>query len=221
MATNVAIESRKMDLGNPSSSILGGVSGAVLTVLAKTTLPLTGPTIASISRTRVSRAGVNRVMGDLVESGLVHAVQAGKAKLYSLNRVHVAAHAIEELASLRETLFQRIRDFVASWSASPASVILFGSTARGEASSHSDIDLLIVRAHDIPIDDPTWSSNLANLASLVQAWSGNGCELLEFSEAEVKQLAQKGEPLVKSIRNEGISLYGHSVTALLGRRAPK
>jgi predicted nucleotidyltransferase len=210
-----------VNLGNPSDSILGGVSGAVLTVLAKTTLPLTGPSIASISTTSVSRAGVNRVMADLVESGLVNAVQAGKAKLYSLNRLHVAANAIQELASLRETLFQRIRDQVDTWNITPISVVLFGSTARGDATSKSDVDLLIVPASDLDVNDADWSADLATLSALVQSWSGNGCELLEYSWAEVKRLAQSGEPLFKSIRTEGISLYGLSVATLLdkGKRA--
>ena len=206
-----------MDLSNPSTSILGGVSGAVLTVLARTTIPLTGPTIASISPTQVSRAGVNRVMAELVESGLVHAVQAGKAKLYSLNRVHVAARAIEDLTSLRETLFQRIREHVTGWSTGPISVVLFGSTARGDSSATSDVDLFVVRKTDLDVEDPVWSSNLASLAERVQAWSGNNCELIEYSEDEVKELVQAGEPLFDSIRAEGISLYGQSVTALLGR----
>jgi predicted nucleotidyltransferase len=209
-----------VDLGNPSVSVLDGVSGAVLTVLAKTTLPLTGPTIASISQTRVSRAGVNRVMGELVQSGLVTAVQAGKAKLYSLNRIHVAAHAIEELASLKEMLFQRIREHVASWSTSPVCVVVFGSTARGDGTSNSDVDLLIVRKAELDPGDPTWTNNLETLSSLVRAWSGNGCELLEYSHSEVEQFAQSREPLFESIRIEGTSLYGLSVAALLGRRKP-
>lgn len=206
-----------MDLGNPAASVLDGVSGAVLTVLAKTTLPLTGPTIASISQTRVSRAGVNRVMAELVNSGLVTAVQAGKAKLYSLNRVHVAAHAIEELASLREVLLQRIRDQVASWGNSPISVVLFGSMARGDGSASSDVDLLIVRKSSLDPDDSAWSADMADLTELVQAWSGNRCELLEYSQVELKALAQTREPLIESIRAEGLSLYGLSVAALLGR----
>ncbi len=206
-----------MDLGNPAASVLDGVSGAVLTVLAKTTLPLTGPTIASISQTRVSRAGVNRVMAELVNSGLVTAVQAGKAKLYSLNRVHVAAHAIEELASLREVLLQRIRDQVASWGNSPISVVLFGSMARGDGSASSDVDLLIVRKSSFDPDDSAWSADMADLTELVQAWSGNRCELLEYSQVELKALAQTREPLIESIRAEGLSLYGLSVAALLGR----
>ena len=210
-----------MDLGNPSASVLGGVSGAVLTVLAKTTLPLTGPTIASLSQTQVSRAGVNRVMGELVESGLVHAVQAGKAKLFSLNRDHVAADAIEALASLKQILFQRIRDQVATWNTSPISVVLFGSTARGDASSNSDVDLLIVRSSRLDANDLAWSADLANLIRSIQAWSGNGCELLEYSQAELKKLAQSSDPLFESIRIDGMSLYGLSVASLLGRSKPR
>ena len=160
-------------------------------------------------------------MAELVESGLVNAVQAGKAKLYSLNRMHVAANAIQELASLREALFQRIRDHVASWKHNPISVVLFGSTARGDGSSYSDVDLLIVRSADLDANNADWSAALANLSELVLVWSGNGCELLEYTEAEVKRLARSGEPLFNSISVEGISLFGLSVGALLskGKRA--
>jgi len=56
---------------------------------------------------------------------------------------------MDEIDLDREALLQTVVDRITE-AIHPQRIILFGSWARGERSSHSDIDLLIVQESDIP-----------------------------------------------------------------------
>jgi predicted nucleotidyltransferase len=173
-----------VDLADAMSSLFPGARGAILTVLARTSKPLTSPTIAQLTRGSFSRAGTLRAVNELVEVGIVDAVQAGKAKLFSLNRDHVAAGAIENLASLRSVLFERIRETLATWNISAVSVAVFGSTARGDSQFGSDVDLLVVRSEGIDSEQHDWAKQLMNLTISVQRWSGAPCDIIEYADSQ-------------------------------------
>src|SRR4051794_13995076 len=100
--------------------------------------------------------GVYRVLVRLEEQGLVHGSDAGPARLYLLNREHVAAEVAVALSSLRSRLFARIRSDLESWEIRPVSAALFGSVARGDGDVNSDNDLLLVRPDGVEDDDERW-----------------------------------------------------------------
>ncbi|HEY4810856.1 MAG TPA: nucleotidyltransferase domain-containing protein, partial [Solirubrobacteraceae bacterium] len=85
------------------------------------------------------------VLHRLTEHGLVTRVELNRAFLFALNREHLAAPAVLALAGLRGALFNRIERELKTWQIAPVHVSLFGSTARGDGDTHSDIDLFIVR----------------------------------------------------------------------------
>ena len=131
-----------MNVAEPMSSVVPGVHGVILSILARTDCVLTGRSIAGLAGDRASPAGVNRAMRALVDAGLVVEVPAGRAKLYSLNRHHVAYPPITQLAGLKDELYRRIRDAIARWSTPPLAAAVFGSYARGTSAAHvSHIDL--------------------------------------------------------------------------------
>jgi tRNA nucleotidyltransferase (CCA-adding enzyme) len=76
--------------------------------------------------------------------------------LFALHRDHLAAPAAEMLANLRERLIEEIRGMVGEWPIGPLHVSLFGSTARGDGGTQSDIDLFVIRAGDVDEDEPLW-----------------------------------------------------------------
>jgi len=204
-----------VNLGLPLTSTIPGAPGTILSVLAHTEQPLTGTMIAALSDGRVSQTGVSFAMRNLVASGIVLAVPAGSAKLYSLNRDHLACHAIVELASLRDALFERIREQVDSWTVAPVAVAVFGSAARGAGGSDSDLDLLVVRPTDVDADDATWAQQSAQLTSDIHLWSGNGCDLLEYTLEELEGLVRNQAPLVGELSRDLLDLYGPSLRPLL------
>ena len=128
-----------MDVGNPISSVIPSLDGAVLGALAGTAAPMNLSRVHEVGG-RGSLSGVRRVLVRLVGTGVVLEVPGG----YLLNREHVAARAVEGLAHLWGDVFDRIRTHVGEWPESPRLVGVFGSAARRDGGDDSDIDLLVV-----------------------------------------------------------------------------
>ena len=101
-----------------------------------------------------SQPAVNTALRRLSEEGVVHAVEAGNAYLYTLNRDHLAAPALELLADVRAELERRLDDEIADWEIAPAHVSIFGSAARGDGDMSSDIDLFVVRPRQVSAEEP-------------------------------------------------------------------
>jgi predicted nucleotidyltransferase len=197
-----------MDLSNPSEAVLPSVRGAVLRVLARTDVPMSGREVAARAGQRVGYRRVSQVLGELVEAGFVLRESHPPAYLYRLNRDHVGAEPLLKLADLRGRLVCRITETVGSWKPAPEALWLFGSVARGEGTADSDIDVLVVRPSAIDDTDPTWRRQLADLADRVSAWSGNDCQILEYSSAELTALVNADDPLIEELRREAIAIAG-------------
>jgi predicted nucleotidyltransferase len=112
------------------------------------------------------------------------------------------------LADLRGRLLHRISEAVGSWRPAPLALWLFGSAARGEGTADSDIDLLIVRPSATNGDDQSWRRQSDDLSERVSAWSGNDCQILEYSSAELSALVKADDPLVEELRREAIVIAG-------------
>jgi len=209
-----------MDLTNPVRSVIPSAHGAVLVVLARAGSPLSGRRIADLTGV-VSQSGTQRVLGELVESGIVLAEDQPPARLYRLNHDHVAAEAITALASLRTTLLERMRDHISRWEVRPVAVWLFGSAARGDGSASSDLDVFVVRADDVDDDDLVWQGQLAALSDRASLWSGNSCEVVDASTAEVDEMVRARERLVLELRRDAITLFGQSPSTVLERARPR
>src|SRR5674476_439999 len=142
-----------MDLAMPLAVVTPTLDAAVLHALAATTARASGGQVHRMAGTG-SPDGVRRVLTRLVAQGIVLADQHPNATFYLLNRDHVAADAIVALTRLRTTIIDRITDALSSWSPEPVHASLFGSFARGEATTTSDIDILVavsythLRAHE-------------------------------------------------------------------------
>lgn len=203
-----------MDLTHPSAAILRDVDGAVLAVLAGTERPLTGREISRLAGRR-SHSGVLSVLTRLSRHGLVDFQEAGRALLYTLNREHLAAPAVDLLTSMRTQLFDRIRATVAGWEIAPLHLSVFGSAARGDGGIESDIDLFLVRREDIDPEDAAWLDQRAELANRVHRWSGNHAAISEVSEADLARLRRGRRPIVAALRRDAVVLVGPPIHALL------
>ncbi|NDA01415.1 MAG: hypothetical protein EBY98_06800 [Acidimicrobiia bacterium] len=207
-----------MDISSPISSVIPGVPGVILQVLARTTQPLTGSGIADLVAPRWSRAGVTKALHGLVESGLVTCMPAGRANLYTLNREHVAATPVLELSHLRATLIDRISAAVRAWPTAATAVYVYGSLARSSGNSSSDIDLLVVRPRHVRESNEKWSSQLIRLTDNVREWSGNHCEILEYTVVELQRLVKRKDALILSLRRDAQLIAGQRVRGLLEPR---
>jgi len=156
---------------------------------------LTGRSVAALLHSPASPSGVQKVLDDLVSNGVVIAEPAGRARLYTLNRDHVAAAAIDQLARLRDVLLERIKAEAESWTIPAKAIWLFGSTARGQGDADSDLDLLIVRPDDVDDSEPGWLEQVETLSAHASLWSGNSCEVVEYSAQEIRDLISRQRAL--------------------------
>lgn len=197
-----------MDVSNPMADVVPSAHGPVLAVLAATTTPLTGRAIAELTQPRVSQPRVASILNALADAGVATRTSAGSASLFSLNREHLAAGPVEALASLRTQLWERIAEHATTWTHVPHGVVVYGSAARGDGDSTSDIDLLVIRPSTVDDDDPDWHRDLTEFAAQVTRWTGNPCEILDRSAVDLRSMATAGERLLTEIRRDGRAVVG-------------
>lgn len=208
-----------MDVANPIRSVIPGAQGEVLTVLAHTSVPLSGRRVAELTNGRVSQKGTNLVLRSLAAAGLVTVEEHPPAKLYTLNRAHLAAESIETLANLRGGLLDALRETLAEWKLPSRGGWLFGSAARSDGTVDSDLDVLIVRPDDVAEADPAWLDQTERLSVDASAWTGNSCELVEYNATDFAKLMAGNSRLAADLRADGIALTEHPLPARVkGRR---
>jgi predicted nucleotidyltransferase len=203
-----------MDLSRPYAAIGPTLDPGVLTILAGTSRPMTGREIARLLG-RPSHSGVIAALQRLVVQGLVDREEAGRAFLFTLNRQHLAAPLAELLADLRGELLGRIRAAIETWTIKPAHLSLFGSAARGDGGTDSDIDLFVVRAESVEPGNATWREQLDLLTWQIERWTGNPARIAEVGQAEVGRLRKDRPAILDELRADAIGLAGPEASALL------
>lgn len=204
-----------MDVSDPFSAVCPSLDGPVLSVLAGTSRALSARDVSRLVR-RGSWSGVRRTLHRLAAQGVARVDEVGGAQLYTLNRRHVAAPAVEILVDLRSELIRRLGASLESWAIPPRHASLFGSVARGDGDIESDVDLFVVRPARVATDDPTWRAQLETLAADVYDWTGNRASISEVGPNEVAKAGRSAAG--KAIRDEGILLTGTAVRQLFKRR---
>lgn len=204
-----------MDVARPYTAVCTTLDGDVLQVLARTTGVLTGREVAALTGRR-SHSGVLDALHRLTEHGLVTRVELNRAYLFTLNREHLAAPAVEILMGMRAELLRRLRGELDSWEIAPAHVSMFGSAARGDGDTGSDIDLLVIRPGDVADDNATWRAQLADLKDQIRRWTGNHAQIVELADEEVIRLREDERAIVAALRSDAVVLYGSEIAALLG-----
>jgi len=206
-----------MNLSHPWAPIRSPLDMEVVRVLRRTTRALTGREVARLVSVG-SQPAVNAALRRLTDEGLVRADEAGNAYLHTLNREHLAAPAVDLLADIRSELERRVRAEIAGWKIAPVHVSIFGSAARGDGDTRSDIDLFVVRPTRVPDDDSRWRAQLDTLSDRVHAWTGNHAGLSEVSAATLPRLRRERPPVVEALRREAITLAGPTPAELFATK---
>jgi hypothetical protein len=205
-----------VNLARPFQVVTPTLDGDVLAVLAGADKAFSGREVER-QVGHASHRGVQKTLARLVNQGIVLVDHVGGAYLYALNRRHLAAPSIEELAGFRLRLIRRMREAVASWEIPPVVAVLFGSAARGDADQYSDLDVLIVRPGRVDVEDDRWRAQLAFFQEEATGWTGNDARALELGEEELTA-ERLQESVVRDAVAQGI-LLGGSLDALRGKRA--
>lgn len=193
-----------MKLSNPLGVISPTLDAEVLRLLARSEASLTIPQLHAMVPDR-SVEGIRKTLSRLTAEGIVDSEMVGRTHLYRLNHEHLAAPAIEQLASLRTEFFERVSGEVESWPEPPIFVAVFGSASRGDMRPDSDIDLFLVRP--AVEDEEGWSDRVSSLSAHASRWVGNDVRALVYGIEDTEGRG-KSDPVLQSIAREGTFLLG-------------
>jgi predicted nucleotidyltransferase len=169
---------------------------------------------------RVSTAQTARDLNDFLEVGIVVREVRGRSYSWRVNEQHVLlpvlSHLIATEAQLRTTLLRDVGDIIDPTPIRRA--LLFGSIARGDERSDSDVDLFAVVGS--ARDKKLAASALERVRERVWSRYGNPVSSLLYTESEARRRANPG--LVEAIVREGIPVGPRKgVDRGKGRGSPK
>ncbi len=194
-----------MQLNKPFATVTPTLDGDVLAVLAGADVAFT---ISQVRRilTTASGEGIRKVLNRLTAQGVVLHDEVGRTHTYRLNGEHLAAEPIIALSRLNATFLARLEQHLNGWGAVLRYAAVFGSAATGRMTLDSDIDVFLVRAAGSRDDD--WDQRVTELARLVTAWTGNDGRIVEYAEEEFRAAAAAGEPLLRDVSVQGLTVAG-------------
>ena len=201
-------------MGRPAAVILPAGTEEVLRTLAGTDAALGVREVARIAGVSANRA--SQVLTHLIDHGLVLVEEHGAGRLCRLNRAHLAADALICLVDLRARMLAFLRDEVRSWRRRPLHVSLFGSAARGDGDTRSDLDLLVIRSDD---DDDVWDGQLFDSGERILASTGNRAAWFVTSPPGLRRAVRADEPILGAWRRDGVHLAGRRLEVLIREAA--
>lgn len=173
-----------MRLQNPFAALSpSGLDSQVLLVLARTDQHLSVQQIHGLLPEGGSRAGVQKSVARFVEQGTVVERRFGRSRAFALNGEHLLADSIRQIAASKLLLLSRMAEVIVDWPVQPLTVKMFGSAARSDMRSDSDIDLLVVLPDEV--EDDAADEMVAALATRAAAWTGNDARPLVYRASEV------------------------------------
>jgi predicted nucleotidyltransferase len=159
-------------------------------------------------RAEVAHNRASEVLSSLTEIGLTRVQRAGRADLYQLNRDHIMYPGVHELFQQEAAIQPALQKFLRRRLAKVRRVreaYIFGSVARGESRTGSDIDVALV----IPPSGPTATerSQIDEIATEVREKFGSELGVHLSPQPVVDRVdGRAGRDLWRRIQTEGIRL---------------
>lgn len=152
----------------------------------------------------MSYGTVHPAVRELVRTRILLSRKTGRSKVYRANRAHVL---FSQLSDLMDREGDAFRDIASEFTKRLKkrgldNVILFGSTARGDATRPGDIDLLIISS------DPTMKEQLDKLTQEFLDRYDVSVSPIWLSKDAVKEKIANFDQFVLRVIDEGTVLYG-------------
>jgi hypothetical protein len=170
--------------------------------------------VAGVGRTRASA-----VLSVLAELGVVSRREVGPTVLVRLERRNAGGKLLAELADLRNSVISRLRQLALSLDPPPLSMALFGSFARGDSDSASDIDILAVRPAGGGGD--RWAESLTEFSAQARILTGNSIQILDYDLSDLTRRAgarddDAGASFWRAVTEDALLLAGADLSEALG-----
>ena len=192
---------------NTIEMVLGNRSGMrVLRVLSSVTVALSVRQIAQ--QTDLTYPAANAALERLERAGIVFVSKSGNTRLYQLVRKNIyVEQAILPLFQLEKGFRERIiTELRQKFSKEAVSILLFGSFAREEQTSESDVDVLIVT---------TDSGQKTVVEQIFVDYSaefyfrfGHNLELLIYDLRQACELQKRAPALFSELKEDGYVISG-------------
>ncbi|MCX5781567.1 MAG: nucleotidyltransferase domain-containing protein [Elusimicrobia bacterium] len=111
---------------------------------------------------KISKGGLNQSLRELAKEGLVHRLKKGKIFLYSLNHSNPIVKQFKILKNIESLI-----PLTNKLGAISEKIVLFGSSARGEDSFESDVDLFVLTKNPEEVNEATSKLKLERKLQLV------------------------------------------------------
>lgn len=199
-----------MDWRAPERVFGSGLDTVALRVLWRAGTSMTGEQVARVAPVGSPR-GIRYALGRLVDFGIISASNVGQAIAYEVNREHLTYPAVDAAFRALDPwalLTERLSTLVEAHDAGGGiSVAIFGSVARGDASTESDVDVLLV----VPeTGEP--GLDLQDLISRnVRAWTGRPAGVYLTTPQRLAAARTEGDPIVDSFARDAVTLVGPDV----------
>ncbi|MHB8465381.1 MAG: nucleotidyltransferase domain-containing protein [Acidimicrobiales bacterium] len=208
-----------MDVAEPSTVVIAPTTAKVLRVLVSASADFTVRDLARLAG--VSHTRARQVIDRLAEHGLVQVDRTRSGNRCRFNPDHLAAPAVAALVSLRAVFLEVLAETISLWTLPPAHASLFGSAARGDGDTSSDLDVLVIRPAKIAADDPQWESQLADTAAELRRRTGNDVAWFVLDAGELAAASAVGEPVVGDWSRDAVHLAGTRLDTLLRSRSAR
>lgn len=204
-----------MNLSRPATTLLSKLDAIVLSVLYRSERAATVREIHRVGGAG-SYEGVRRALLRLASTGLLKMDERRAGTFYHLNRAHLAYETLESLLTMRARLIAMLEQAVQRWEEQPVHVSLFGSFARQEGDTGSDIDVLAVFEDNTYSNEALWADQVSELESAIGEWTGNTATVFALGMNDLRAMAKgkRAAELWQSVRADHVVVVGPALTEL-------
>jgi hypothetical protein len=148
------------------------------------------------------------VLDEFAEMGIVNSSSAGRANIHSLNRHNIyVTDLIDPLFAAEERVpDELLADLIRAFEPHALAIVIFGSYARGEQGSGSDIDVAIVTANSAAKDsvEETVDSYQAHFLSRF----GAPFSAIVYDAAEAAALREAAPSFAAQLVDDALVVFG-------------
>ncbi|MBI3588222.1 nucleotidyltransferase domain-containing protein [Candidatus Micrarchaeota archaeon] len=157
-------------------------------------------------KARVSQSQTNKALEKLNQYGMVRAIRAGSAVVWSANLQHVVIKWLLPLSSAERqipALIGRELDEEIGLRGKVDRIVLFGSVARAQERPTSDVDILVIVSHHR--HKAAVHEKVLDVSSRLLEVLGNPLMPVVYTREEARE--KKGSELMRNISKDGIVIY--------------
>lgn len=154
-------------------------------------------------RTELNENSVSRFLNELVESNVLISIKEDSVRKFNVsNKFLGILFSIFDAEKFNKLPFDRrkaIEDYISNLDVKPACLILFGSSARGQAKKESDLDLLEIT-----------DSNIKNVEILrnIESERGIKLQIIRINFEEFKKAILNKDAVISSAIESGFPVFG-------------